>query len=226
MKPRFSGPKNTHGKQARENRHVQEVEKAVPSLDEDELMAIIAEKTIKELKAPKNENVFISGLLHDVGKLGIRDNVLLKPGKLDEEEFTIMKTHVEHGLEITDRASWLKDAQGIVGGHHEKYDGAGYPAGLQGESIPLAARIFAITDVFDALTSRRPYKDPMSFDESIEILQSGRGSHFDPNLIDAFFAIAQDLYEEYSGKDDAKPKERLEAMTKEYFKRDIADLLG
>ncbi len=165
-------------------------------------------------------------LLHDVGKLGIRDNVLLKPGKLDEDEFTIMKTHVEHGLEITDRATWLKDAQPVVGGHHEKYDGAGYPAGLQGESIPLAARIFAITDVFDALTSRRPYKEPIPFDESIQILESGRGSHFDPALLDAFCGIAEDLYKEYSGKDDAKPKERLEEMTHEYFKRNVADLLA
>ncbi len=164
-------------------------------------------------------------LLHDVGKLGIRDNVLLKPGKLDEDEFTIMKTHVEHGLEITDRASWLKDAQPVVGGHHEKYDGAGYPAGLQGESIPLAARIFAITDVFDALTSRRPYKEPISFDESIQILESGRGSHFDPVLLDAFCSIAQALYNEYSGRDDEKPKERLEEMTNEYFKSNVADLL-
>ena len=75
-------------------------------------------------------------LLHDVGKLGIRDNILLKPGKLDEEEFAVMKTHVEHGLEITARASWLQDAQTVVGGHHEKFDGAGYPEGLRGEDIP------------------------------------------------------------------------------------------
>jgi HD-GYP domain-containing protein (c-di-GMP phosphodiesterase class II) len=165
-------------------------------------------------------------LLHDVGKLGIRDNILLKPGKLDEEEFTVMKTHVEHGLEITARASWLQDAQPVVGGHHEKFDGAGYPAGLRGEDIPLTARIFAITDVFDALTSRRPYKEPMSFTESMQIIESGRGSHFDPALIDAFRAIAQDLYDTYSGKDDRLPKDRLEVMTEEYFKGQVTDLLA
>jgi len=165
-------------------------------------------------------------LLHDVGKLGIRDNILLKPGKLDEEEFAVMKTHVDHGLEITDRASWLKDAQSVVGGHHEKFDGAGYPAGLQGESIPLAARIFAITDVFDALTSRRPYKEPMSFEESMQILDSGRGSHFDPELVDTFRNIARSLYDTYSGKDDQLPKDRLEAMTQDYFKGQVTDLLG
>jgi len=165
-------------------------------------------------------------LLHDVGKLGIRDNILLKPGKLDEEEFAVMKTHVDHGLEITARASWLQDAQPVVGGHHEKFDGAGYPEGLRGEDIPLAARIFAITDVFDALTSRRPYKDPMSFTESMQILESGRGSHFDPTLIDAFREIARGLYDTYSGKDDSLPKRRLEVMTEEYFKGQVTDLLA
>jgi HD-GYP domain-containing protein (c-di-GMP phosphodiesterase class II) len=171
------------------------------------------------------QSLIKGALLHDVGKLGIRDNILLKPGKLTEDEFSVMKTHVEHGMEITDRASWLKDAQAVVGGHHEKYDGAGYPAGLKGEAIPITARIFAITDVFDALTSRRPYKEPLPYDETMQIMKSGRNSHFDPKLLDAFFAIARDLYDTYSGKDDHKPRERLAAMTDEYFKRNIADLL-
>jgi len=165
-------------------------------------------------------------LLHDVGKLGIRDNILLKPGKLTDDEFTIMKTHVDHGMELTARAGWLKDAQPVVGGHHEKFDGAGYPEGLKGEAIPLNARIFAITDVFDALTSRRPYKEPLSFDETMQILEGGRGSHFDPMLLDAFDDIARDLYDTYSGQDDQKSRDRLELMTEEYFKRDVADLLG
>ncbi|MGI9308344.1 MAG: HD-GYP domain-containing protein, partial [Gammaproteobacteria bacterium] len=165
-------------------------------------------------------------LLHDVGKLGIPDNILLKPGKLDDKEFTVMKTHVEHGIEITDRASWLEDGQPVVGGHHEKYDGAGYPAGLAGEDIPLEARIFAITDVFDALTSRRPYKEPMPFDEAMQILDSGRGSHFDPSLLDRFRDIALDLYNTFSGKDDAIPKERLEGMLENYFTSNVIDLLA
>jgi HD-GYP domain-containing protein (c-di-GMP phosphodiesterase class II) len=128
-------------------------------------------------------------------------------------------------MELTDRASWLKDAQAVVGSHHEKYDGAGYPAGIKGEAIPLTARIFAITDVFDALTSRRPYKEPLSYDETMQILDHGRGSHFDPSLLDAFHAIARDLYDTYSGKDGHNSKERLELMTEEYFKRDVSDLL-
>ncbi len=179
------------------------------------------------IKLPRDQiqSLIKGALLHDVGKLGIRDNILLKPGKLSEEEFTVMKTHVDHGMELTDCASWLKDAQAVVGSHHEKYDGAGYPAGLKGEAIPLVARIFAITDVFDALTSRRPYKEPLSYDETMQILDGGRGSHFDPSLLDAFQPIARDLYDTYSGKDGHKSKERLELMTEEYFKRDVADLL-
>ncbi len=179
-----------------------------------------------ELPRDQIQGLIKGALLHDVGKLGIRDNILLKPGKLTEDEFTVMKTHVDHGMELTARASWLKDAQAVVGSHHEKYDGAGYPAGLKGEAIPLAARIFAITDVFDALTSRRPYKEPLSYDETMQILDDGRGSHFDPSLLDAFQPIARDLYDTYSGKDGHKSRERLGLMTEEYFKRDAADLLA
>ena len=165
-------------------------------------------------------------LLHDVGKLGIRDNILLKPGKLNEAEFETMKTHVDHGLEITDRAAWLKDAQAVVGGHHEKFDGAGYPAGLKGDEIPIVARMFAITDVFDALTSRRPYKEPLSFEDAMEILESGRGSHFDPELLDYFRGIARELYEGYADGDDDKPRRHLEVITSLYFKKDVGDLLA
>lgn len=179
-----------------------------------------------ELPRDQIQSLIKGALLHDVGKLGIRDNILLKPGKLTEDEFLEMKTHVDHGMDLTDRASWLKDAQAVVGGHHEKFDGAGYPAGLKGDAIPLTARIFAITDVFDALTSRRPYKEPLSFDETMEILDRGRGSHFDPALLDSFSDIARDLYDTYAGMDDRKSKERLELMTEEYFKRDVSDLLA
>jgi len=180
------------------------------------------------IKLPRDQiqSLIKGALLHDVGKIGIRDDVLLKPGKLSDDEFTVMKTHVEHGLELTDRASWLKDAQAVVGSHHEKYDGAGYPAGLAAEAIPLTARIFAITDVFDALTSRRPYKEPLSFGEAMQILEQGSGSHFDPALLDAFRDIARGLHDNYAGMDDDRAKERLELMTEEYFKRDVGDLLA
>jgi putative nucleotidyltransferase with HDIG domain len=165
-------------------------------------------------------------LLHDVGKLGIRDNVLLKPGKLDTQEFEVMKTHVDHGMDITSRAKWLEDARDIVGSHHEKFDGAGYPAGLAGQAIPINARIFAIVDVFDALTSKRPYKDPFSFDKTMAILESGRGTHFDPDLLDTFKTIAGQLYDEFGGQDDDKPRQRLEELSQRYFKTDIADVMS
>ena len=100
--------------------------------------------------------------LHDVGKLGIRDAILLKPGKLDAAEFGEMKRHVAHGLDIIERSSWLRDATAVVGHHHEKWDGSGYGTGSAARQIPLPARIFAVADVFDALTSRRPYKEPLS----------------------------------------------------------------
>jgi len=191
-------------------------------------VSVYSVRLAEAIGLPRDEiqSLIKGALLHDVGKLAIRDNILLKQGKLTEDEFSIMKTHVEHGLEITARARWLEDADPVVGGHHEKFGGAGYPGGLRGEAIPVAARIFAITDVFDALTSRRPYKAPMSFDEAIDILENGRDSHFDPALLDAFCGIARDLYNTYSDKGDDKPRLQLESMIEEYFKRNAGDLLA
>ena len=177
------------------------------------------------LSATQIQSLIKGALLHDVGKLGIRDNVLLKPGKLDAEEFDVMKTHVEHGMDITARASWLSDAQDVVGGHHEKFDGAGYPHGLAGLDIPINARIFAIVDVFDALTSRRPYKEPLSFDETMEILARGRGTHFDPSLLDTFATIAADLYAKYGGQEDDRAHRHMESLREKYFRDNIADLM-
>ena len=191
-------------------------------------VAVYSVKLAEAVELPRHQikSLIKGALLHDVGKLGIRDNVLLKPGKLNDEEFAVMKTHVQHGMDITARASWLKDAQEIVSGHHEKFDGAGYPAGLSGGAIPLGARIFAIVDVFDALTSKRPYKDPLPFEETMEILEAGRGSHFDPDLLDEFESIAHDLYAEYGGNEGHGPRERLGEITERYFKRDVEDLLS
>jgi HD-GYP domain-containing protein (c-di-GMP phosphodiesterase class II) len=163
--------------------------------------------------------------LHDVGKIGIRDNVLLKPGKLDEREFEVMKTHVEHGLDIVDRSAWLTDAKDVVGGHHEKYAGGGYPKGLREQAIPITARIFAIADVFDALTSKRPYKEPMSFDKTMAIMQEGSENHFDPELLAAFVKIAPQLYQKYCGREDAGLHEELEAILRHYFTTDVRSLM-
>ncbi len=164
-------------------------------------------------------------LLHDVGKLGIRDNVLLKPGSLDEEEFEIMKTHVQHGLDITGRAHWLAEAQDVVGAHHERYDGSGYPNGLARDAIPINARIFAIADVFDALTSRRPYKEPISFDDTMEILEKGRGEHFDPRLLDLFTGIAREVYDRFGGVKGDNARGELGRIIQRYFRRGTAALM-
>lgn len=154
--------------------------------------------------------------LHDVGKIGIPDDILLKPGKLDDDEFEIMKTHVEQGRDIIQRSKWLRDALEVVRFHHEKITGKGYPDGLSGEGIPVTARIFAIADVFDALTSKRPYKDAWSFDKAMEIMEEGKGSHFDPDLLDAFARISKPLYDRFGGKEEIFQKELSEIITK-YF---------
>jgi HD-GYP domain-containing protein (c-di-GMP phosphodiesterase class II) len=155
--------------------------------------------------------------LHDVGKIGIQDEILHKPGRLTEEEFTVMQRHVPYGLDIVRKAAWIHDAADIVACHHEKYDGSGYGAGLKGTDIPVTARIFAIADVFDALTSRRPYKDPFSLEKTMAIVEEGRGTHFDPALVDAFAAMAPDIHASYAGREDDALREELAALIQRYF---------
>ncbi|MFC1821830.1 HD-GYP domain-containing protein [Thermodesulfobacteriota bacterium] len=159
--------------------------------------------------------------LHDVGKIGIRDDVLLKPARLTQKEFEIIKTHVPHGLDIVKRSAWLSDAIDVVGHHHEKFDGTGYDSGFDREEIPITARVFAVADVFDALISRRPYKEPLPLKETMAILKEGRGTHFDPEILDAFSRIAEPLYEEFAGREDDSLKEQLEKITRNYFAEDI-----
>lgn len=162
--------------------------------------------------------------LHDVGKIGIPDHILLKPGKLDESEFAVMQQHVQIGLDIVHRAVWLTDAASVVGCHHEKYDGSGYSKGLEAEDIPLNARIFAIADVFDALTSRRPYKEPLAFERSMEMLEQGRGSHFDSRLLDHFAGIAGTLHRTFANRTDDYARQVLRGIVIRYFKQDLASL--
>lgn len=147
-------------------------------------------------------NLITGAFLHDVGKIGIRDPILLKPGKLTLQEFEIMKTHVTLGVDILNKSSWLSGACDVVEFHHEKYDGSGYPKGLKGKEIPLNARIFAIADVFDALTSKRPYKEPWTVHDAIAALERDGGSHFDPQLLSVFVSIAPDLYHEVTAMEE------------------------
>ena len=151
----------------------------------------------------KDFNSLIRGsFLHDIGKIGISDNILLKPGKLSHEEFEIMKTHTNIGKEIINNNTLLYDALDIIECHHEKFDGSGYPKGLKGENIPLSARIFSIVDVFDALTSKRPYKDPFSYEKARSIMMDESGKHFDPDLLNAFFNTVDDCYNKLKDSDE------------------------
>ncbi|BDU49741.1 HD-GYP domain-containing protein [Haliovirga abyssi] len=125
--------------------------------------------------------------LHDIGKVGISDNILKKPGRYTEEEFEEMKKHVTIGYNMIKDSPLPKLAKEIILYHHEKWDGTGYTNGLKGEEIPLAARIVAIADVFDALTTKRTYKEAFSLMKALKILEDGRGKHFDPFLLDIFF---------------------------------------
>lgn len=141
--------------------------------------------------------LFKSAPLHDIGKVGIPDSILLKPGPFEPHEFEIMKTHTTLGRDTIQHAedalgmpvAFLSHAKEIAYGHQEKWDGSGYPQGLAGEAIPLSARIMAVADVYDALLSRRVYKKAMPHDEAVAIMRDGRGTHFDPDILDAFLEL-------------------------------------
>ena len=140
--------------------------------------------------------------LHDIGKIAISDSILRKPGKLTEEEFEIIKTHPKVGgdmlreaLKIDEADEYLTYAYEMAMYHHEKWNGTGYPEGLKGNEIPLSARIMAIADVFDALTSKRSYKDKISDDRAFEIIEQSSGSHFDPILVNVFVDIKEEILE-------------------------------
>ena len=125
-------------------------------------------------------------LLHDIGKMGIPDSILLKPGKLTDEEWEIMRKHPVYAFEMLSPITYLKPALDIPYCHHEKWDGSGYPRGLKGEQIPLAARIFAVADVYDALTSDRPYRKAWSKEKTLEHIREQSGTHFDPQVVELF----------------------------------------
>lgn len=165
------------------------------------------------------EGIYQSSPLHDIGKVGIPDRILLKTGKLSPAEFDIMKTHTIIGGETLDVAikeagtgAFLQMGRDIAYSHHERWDGRGYPCGLAGENIPPSARIVAVSDVYDALTSKRPYKEPLSHEESCMIIMQGRGSQFDPEVVDAFFAREKDIYDTRTNFRDTQLFSRLQQL--------------
>jgi len=141
------------------------------------------------------DNMLYAAPMHDVGKIAVPDRILLKSSSLDSDEWEIMKRHTTIGAEILrgSDAEFIRLAEVIALTHHEKWDGSGYPRGLSGLEIPLAGRIVAIADVFDALTSTRPYKEPFSVTASLDIVRKERGVHFDPDVTDAFFAVQEEV---------------------------------
>jgi putative two-component system response regulator len=151
-----------------------------------------------ELTPQTIELLYHSAPLHDIGKVAIPDHILLKPGKLDAEEFEIMKTHTTIGEKTIDAAQQrlgekelLSIAKEIAGSHHEHYDGSGYPRGLKGDSIPLSGRLMAIADVYDALICQRSYKPPFTHSAAVDIITKERGKHFDPYVVDAFLELQE-----------------------------------
>ena len=169
------------------------------------------------------ELLFKSAPLHDIGKIGIPDRILLKPGRFEPHEMEIMKTHTTLGRdaiiaaerELGIEVDFLKYAKEIAYGHQEKWDGSGYPQGLAGDAIPISARLMAVADVYDALISRRVYKEGMSHQEALAIIAEGRGQHFDADMVDAFLAIQDqflDIARRYADSDQDldQKRERIE----------------
>ena len=163
-------------------------------------VALISKRIATEmgLSAEECDEVYMAGLLHDVGKIGVADRVLLKPGKLTEEEFNEIKRHPQVGHKILQHLKKLSFALPGVLYHHERLDGRGYPEGLRGDQIPLIARIIAVADAFDAMASNRPYRKGMPLRKIFDILRSGAGTQWDPLVVDAFFRALDDILELWS----------------------------
>jgi HD-GYP domain-containing protein (c-di-GMP phosphodiesterase class II) len=182
-------------------------------------VAWIASRIAEEMGISGTEmQALIAGsFLHDVGKIGIPDAILLKPGRLDEAEMAIMRQHVQLGKDIMKDTGWMDGAQAVVAWHHEYWDGTGYPDQLRGEAIPLPARIFAVADVFDALCSRRPYKKPLSFEETMEIMARDTGSHFDPAVMAIFVPMAREIHDQLAPCDEEATRLLLQAQAQRYL---------
>jgi putative two-component system response regulator len=177
--------------------HVTRTRLYVKALTEE----LIRKEIYKEEISAWDMDFFLSSVqLHDVGKIAITDGILNKPGKLTNEEFDIMKTHVTVGVDAIERIinnahedAFLRHTLSIAGTHHEKWDGTGYPLGIKGLNIPLEGRLMAIADVYDALISERPYKKPLAHEEVVKIIESGSGTHFDPALVEIFLVVADEF---------------------------------
>ena len=166
------------------------------------------------------ERIYLCGLLHDVGKIGVRDEVLLKTGKLTDEEYAIMKQHPEIGYRIVESLDGFEDILPGVLHHHERYDGGGYPHGLSGESIPLIARILGVADAYDAMTSDRPYRRGMPHQKAISIIEEQSGAQFDPDAAQAFLEISKNNEKAFT-QYEIRPSSLLDSQ----FELDVSSLV-
>lgn len=141
------------------------------------------------LDEERKRNIGFGALLHDMGKIGVPDSILLKPGSLRGEEWQEIRKHPEAGYDIVKGISFLKESAEVVYDHHEHFDGSGYPRGLKGEEIPIGARLFAVVDAYDALTSERPYHTPLTHEEAVVRIQDKSGIYFDPAVVESFLSI-------------------------------------
>jgi cyclic di-GMP phosphodiesterase len=155
-------------------------------------------------------------LLHDIGKIGVPDNILLKPDKLTDEEWELMRKHAEFGYELLKKIDFLEDSARIVHTHHERYDGQGYPSGISGDEIPLGARIFSVVDALDAMTSRRSYRKALPFEEAVQRIAEASGSQFDPEVVDVFVNIPIAEWKDI--------KKRIAGSGSEYLKQLMLEL--
>jgi len=155
--------------------------------------------------------------LHDVGKIGIPDNILLKEGPLDEAELVVMREHPSMGVKLLADMPWFQDAIPVVLHHHERFDGTGYPDALAGEAIPLAARIFSVIDVFDALLASRAYKAAFSLQKTLQTLDDESASHFDPAIINRFLKLAPAFFDLVAGLSEQELRAMLETRRRKMF---------
>lgn len=162
-------------------------------------------------------DLIAGAFLHDIGKIAIPDSVLLKPGLLSAEEQKVMRRHCELGAQLLEQLPAFHNAIPVVRHHHERFDGTGYPDALAGNGIPLIARAFAITDVFDALTSVRPYKRGFEADKALQIMEAELGKHFDPPLGRTFLGLAPQLFRQFGGQSEEALAPMLAALRMRHF---------
>ncbi len=189
-------------------------------IDHNARVLLYAMKLAENVKLPlEQRRSLIHGVfLHDIGMLSISPEILVKEDDLDKEELKEIGQHPKEGAELIRKFRWLRNAEKVVRYHHENYDGNGYPDGIKHEKIPMTARIFAIADTFDALTSRRPYKDPLPLDESMAIMEQETGLHFDPVLLSSFLQIAPQLYETITQRNSRELDKDVDRLLKKYLR--------